>query len=341
VGPLNAIPTLKMKLSIVIVAAIAVTALLSGVNVGIGIPLWLGPILAAVVSLVMVHFLAKGTTYPLRQMAEAADSLVGSDYQRRITTASSDEVGQLANSFNAMVAELAEVERQRRELVANVSHELRTPIAAIQMNLENLVDGVTEWDTGRGEVMLRQTERLTRLVTQLLDLAKLEAGSAPLELQSFASSTLLEAVRAESELHERPVNLEISATPDLTVVGDVERLHQLLANLVDNAVHHSPDGGTVELSAVPHGEGVRFTVADNGPGIPPEERERIFERFHRVDAGRSTSSGGSGLGLSIARWIVDLHGGSIAATENRPTGARMVVDLPASPTQRSVPTALA
>ncbi len=339
--PLNSIPSLKVKFGIVIVAAVGITAFMSSLGAWLGWPGWLRPIIAAGLALLMVQFLAKGTTWPLRQMATAAQKMTGGDYSQRIEVASVDEVGRLAGSFNLMVAELEQVERQRRELVANVSHELRTPIAAIQVNLENLVDGVTEWDEARGRVMLDQVERLGRLVTQLLDLARLESGAAPLSLQPFAVRPLIESVVAETELHGHAVDLRVTVDPSIAMTGDAERLHQLLANLVDNAVRHSPEGAAVTIvaetakadatTAEIGSPVVRFTVSDEGPGIPETERERIFERFHRADADRSTGSGGSGLGLSIARWIVDLHHGSIRATENKPQGARMVVELPATP----------
>ena len=158
-------------------------------------------IVAAVVALVFVRFLARGMTTPLREMAEATQAMAKGDYARRVTDTSHDEVGRLARSFNQMAAELAETDRVRRDLVANVSHELRTPLTALQATLENLVDGVATADPETLRTMLTQVERLGRLVTQLLDLSRLEAGTVPLDRQDFAVEPLLAHAVREQELH--------------------------------------------------------------------------------------------------------------------------------------------
>jgi len=219
----------------------------------------------------------------------------------------------------------------RRDLVANVSHELRTPIGALQLLLENLVDGVEPTDPQALQTALAQTERLGRLVTQLLDLSKLESGSVPMRRDEFALGPLLDQATRECQLSDdAPVRIVWRAEPsDLTVSGDPERLHQVVSNLLDNAVRHSPAGGEISLSACSgqHG-GTTIEVRDQGPGIPATEIERVFERFYRTDHARAASDGGTGLGLAIARWIVDAHGGTIHAASGDPAGCRMVVQLP-------------
>jgi signal transduction histidine kinase len=278
-----------------------------------------------------VQFLARGMTSPLRDMAAAASAMARGDYARRVRATSRDEVGELARAFNAMASDLADVERMRRDLVANVSHELRTPIASLQALLENLVDGVEPTDPAALRTALAQTERLGRLVEQLLDLSRLESGGLVLEPVAFGVRELLEQATRECELGDRAVRLKVCVQPgDLRVVGDPERMHQVVANLLDNAVRHSPPEGRVWLSACAAGGRTRIEVADEGPGIAPHEAERVFERFYRADAARNGA--GSGLGLAIARWIVDAHGGAIRAegrVENGPSGCRMVVELPA------------
>jgi signal transduction histidine kinase len=251
-----------------------------------------------------------------------------------VTATSRDEVGELGRAFNAMAAELADVDRMRRDLVANVSHELRTPIGALQALLENLVDGIEPPDPVALRTALVQTERLGRLVGQLLDLSRLESGALALRPAPFPVRPLLEQATRECELGEtfssRPVWLRVSVQPgDLRATGDAERLHQVVANLLENAVRHSPADGRVWLSAHQATDGVTtIEVADEGPGIPLAEAERVFERFQRVDAARAARDGGTGLGLAIARWIVDAHGGTIAVREREPHGCRMVVELP-------------
>jgi signal transduction histidine kinase len=270
-------------------------------------------------------------TSPLREMADAAAAMARGDHARRVHAGSRDEVGELARAFNAMVAELDEAERLRRELVANVSHELRTPLGALQALLENLVDGVEPPDPVALRTALAQTERLGRLVAQLLDLSRLEGGGLELRPVPFEVRELLEQAARECELGEGTVMVEVAVEPDgLRITGDPERLHQVVANLLHNAVRHSPAGGRVWLAARP-GPGGRVTieVADEGPGIPPEEAQRVFERFHRTDSARAARDGGTGLGLAIARWIVEAHGGAIRAEGREPGGCRMVVEVPA------------
>jgi signal transduction histidine kinase len=230
-----------------------------------------------------------------------------------------------------MAAELADVERQRRELVANVSHELRTPIGALQALLENLADGVESPDPQALRTALAQTERLGRLVAQLLDLSRLEAGAVPMSPRPFEVRRLLEQATRECALGEdRRVRLKVCVQPgDLRANGDPERVHQVVANLLENAVRHSPPDGRVWLSAYDLDGATAIEVADEGPGIPEHEAQHVFDRFHRVDAARSAGAGGTGLGLSIARWIVDAHGGAIRVERREPHGCRMVVELPA------------
>jgi signal transduction histidine kinase len=228
-----------------------------------------------------------------------------------------------------MATELAETDRVRRDLVANVSHELRTPITALQVVLENLVDGVTEPDPETFATMLSQVERLGRLVKQLLDLSRLESGAVPLDRTAFRVEPLLEHAVREQQLHapEIPVQVSVDAH-DLTAAGDPERVHQVVANLLENAVRHTPRGGIVEVRARRRDHGVVIEVLDEGPGIAEAEASRVFERFYRADSARSSSNGGAGLGLAIAQWIVDLHGGEIRPERREPHGCRMVVTLP-------------
>jgi signal transduction histidine kinase len=340
VRPLDRFSSIKVKLGVVILAAVAVTILVGYVGLRLLINPWVSTVGAAVLALAMVQFLAHGMTSPLREMAAAARAMAGGDYQRRVTATSRDEVGELARAFNAMAAALAEVDRLRRDLVANVSHELRTPISALQAELENLVDGIEPPDPQTLRTMLRQAERLGGLIAQLLDLSRLESGAVPLQRRVFEVGPLLEDAAAEARLAAPEVTVAVVAEPGLAVDGDPERIHQVVANLLENAVRHSPPDGAVQLRAwacgsPPQRAGalrwpteVVMEVADQGPGIPEGEAERVFERFYRADAARASNQGGAGLRLAIARWIVDLHGGCIRAERNQPHGCRMVVVLP-------------
>ena len=327
--PLDDVPSIKLKLGFVIAAAVAVTVFVFWVGLKLGLWPSVSGVLAAVVAMLMVRFLARGMTSPLREMAEATSAMAKGNYERRVRSTSRDEVGELARAFNQMATELAETDRVRRDLVANVSHELRTPITALQAHLENLVDGVSDPDPETFRTMLSQVERLGRLVAQLLDLSRLESGAVPLERTAFRVEPLLDHAVREQRMHAPNVEVSVSVdSPDLVADGDPERVHQVVANLLENAVRHTPVGGTVEVRAHRSHNGVTIEVVDEGPGIPEAEQDRVFERFYRADSARATRDGGAGLGLAIAQWIVDLHGGEIHPEQREPHGCRMVVTLP-------------
>ena len=330
--PLDRITSIKTKLGVVIVAAVLLTAVLVIAGARIGLPLWLCGVAAVAASLAMVQFLARGMTAPLRAMATAAGEMAEGRYERRVDTSARDEVGELARAFNRMADELGQVDRERRELIANVSHELRTPIGALRAVMENIVDGVEPADPDTLRTMLAQVERLGRLVSQLLDLSRLDAGATPLHSQPFAVAPLLEgAVHEAQTASGSAVRVQLSVEPGgLQAMGDPERIRQVVANLLDNAIRHSPAGGQVGVGARNGSGAVELEVSDEGPGIPEQDADRVFERFYRADSAHS-SDGGTGLGLAIARWIVELHGGTIHAESREPSGCRMIVALPPTP----------
>jgi signal transduction histidine kinase len=288
--------------------------------------------LGAGISLVIARWLARGMTQPLRDMAAAARRLERGDYSTRVNVRSLDEVGQLAAAFNRMSAELEDLERSRRDLVANVSHELKTPIAAIRAHLENLADGVEEADPRTLQVMLSQTERLSRLVDQLLDLSRLESGEVPFTREVVAIAPLVARVISEITIGRAisDITLEADVPAGLAAEADPERIHQVLFNLVDNAVRFTPPGGDITITARSRDERVEVRVADTGVGIAAEHLPRVFERFYRVDASRSRDDGGTGIGLAIARSIVEGHGGRIVAESDPGHGSAFTFDLPAA-----------
>ncbi len=287
--------------------------------------------LAAGIALVVARWLARGMTQPLRDMAAAAHGMETGDYSKRVHTRSRDEVGQLATAFNRMSAELQNLEQSRRDLVANVSHELKTPITAIRAHLENLLDGVEQPNPKTLHVMLSQTERLGRLIEQLLELSRLESGELPLLREETPLAPIVTQVLSEIEVArpDRGVTVESELPTDLPPVdADRERVHQVLFNLVDNAVRFTPSGGAVTVSAQRHNGSVEVRVADTGAGIPPEHLPRLFERFYRADPARSREDGGTGIGLAIARSVVEAHGGHIRAESELGEGSVFTFDLP-------------
>jgi signal transduction histidine kinase len=294
----------------------------------------LAGVVAGLISLLIARWLARGMTQPLRDMAAAVRRMEVGDYTSRVHTHSRDEVGQLATAFNRMSAELELLERSRRDLVANVSHELKTPITAIRAHLENLADGIEQPDRDTLQVMLGQTERLGRLVDQLLDLSKLESGEVPLELEPMTLASMVDRVISEFSVGRAVTDVDLVAEvpDDLVVDADRERIHQVVFNLVDNAVRFTPPGGEVTIAAERDGDRVCMTVRDTGVGVAPEHLPRLFERFYRADPARSRDDGGgTGIGLAIARSIVEGHGGRITAESEPGRGTTLTFDLPAAP----------
>ena len=259
------------------------------------------------------------------------------DYSRRVRATSRDEVGELARAFNRMAADLEAADRERRELIANVSHELRTPIAALQAILENLVDGVTEPEPATLRTALAQTERLGRLVRELLDLSRIDAGTEPLDRSDVPVADVLEAAVAEAAMSRARTcgSPSTSRRRRRRRWADGARLHQVLANLLDNASRHSPPGGTVRVSASTGAAGLHLEVADDGPGIAPADRERVFDRFYR--GGTSAPAAARTAPAAPDSAWPSPAGRSRCTAAGSPwppadgTGCRFVVDLPARP----------
>lgn len=286
---------------------------------------------AAAIALILARVLARGMTKPLREMARASSRMATGDYSQRVQTTSHDEVGQLAVAFNKMSGELEGTERLRRDLVGNVSHELKTPITALKAHLENLLDGVERPDAAVLEVMLAQSDRLSRLVDQLLELSRLESGDLPLHPEPTALRPLVDRVVSEVEVGRRDAGVGIhnEVAWDLAELdADPERVHQVLFNLLDNAVRFTPHGGDVTVTAAPENGRCTVSVLDTGPGVDAEHLPRLFERFYRADPARARAGGGTGIGLAIAKSVVEAHGGHIWAESTPGKGSAFRFDLP-------------
>lgn len=289
--------------------------------------------IAAAIALGLARWFARGMTQPLRDMAEAARRMETGDYSTRVDTDSRDEVGQLAVAFNRMSSELELLETSRRELVANVSHELKTPLAAIRGYAETLVDGaIDEPATARRftERILEQCRRLGELLDDLLTLSRLESTepfrtTEPVELAALAQEAI-ELVTERAAARRNSVAL--TATGPLTVVGDAEGLLRLLSNLLDNAVKYNREGGAVAMRLTRQGDQAVIEVEDQGIGIPAVHQARIFERFYRVDSGRTRETGGTGLGLAIVKHVAQAHGGRVEVDSDPGRGSTFRVLLP-------------
>jgi two-component system sensor histidine kinase BaeS len=245
-----------------------------------------------------------------------------------------DELGRLAQSFNHMAASLQRTESLRQELIGNVAHELRTPLASIKGYMEGLIDGVLPAQAETFQHVHREADRMQRLVDDLQELSRVEAGAIKLELQSIPVSRLVEAARSRlgRQFEEKGVSLETDLAEELPPVrADESRIGQVLLNLVGNALQYTPAGGRVCIRARREGDAVRLSVEDNGIGIAAEDLPHVFERFYRTDKSRSRAGGGTGIGLTIARHLIEAHGGAIQAeSAGAGRGSTLVFTLPAA-----------
>lgn len=233
------------------------------------------------------------------------------------------------------VTEMRRLESIRRDFVANVSHELRTPVSVIRANAETLQGGAKDDPVMRDRLvdgLHRNSERLALILTDLLDLSRLDAGQYRFEFADVALAEVGAAAAAAIEVKakENGVRVHVELDPSARVRADRKALEQVLVNLIENAVKYTPRGGNVWLAAAPAGGLLRIRVADDGPGIAAAHRTRIFERFYRVDAGRSREAGGTGLGLSIVKHLVESMGGQVGVDANEPAGSVFWIDLPRS-----------
>ncbi len=284
-----------------------------------------GLALAASISLGLAQWISA----PLKRIGAAADAVADGRY-KTIPPVGPAEVRRLADSFNRMVQRVQDAQQSQRDLVANVSHELKTPLTSIQGFTQAILDGVSQTpDEIRqaAQVIFNESNRMSRLVQDLVTLARLEAGAAGLQRAPVDIAALLRGVaeKFRPQAVQAGLRLKLDAPALPSLVGDEDRLAQVLSNLVDNAIKFTPAGGAVEISARPGGSGVEIRVADTGPGIPPAGRERIFQRFYQADRSRP----GMGLGLAITRQIVLAHGGTIRVEDNPPHGSAFIVNLPA------------
>jgi signal transduction histidine kinase len=302
-------------------------------------------IVAAVLAGVAALLFARRLTQPLDRVMQATALMGSGIYTARIAIAALRapvEVQQLAATFNDMAAtierdvdELHRQEELRRELLANVSHDLATPLTMIRGFTETLAAGALHTTSPKREELIaiigREVARLQRLVDQLREVALLEAGGhalhrAPFHLPTCIDDTVAVLAPALEEKHIMLSNLVPSDLP--SIMADSDRVAEVLFNLLDNALHHTPPEGQIEIKGEVDGGFVRISVADAGPGIPVDQRGRVFERFYRADAARTSATGGSGLGLAIVKAIVEAHGGAIAIGSGPAGGAVFEFALP-------------
>jgi two-component system sensor histidine kinase BaeS len=275
---------------------------------------------ALAVAMAVNVYIARRIGRSIATIADAASEVAGGHYDIRVSPPGlGAEFDALASGFNQMAGRLGSVERTRRRLLADLGHEMRTPVATLEAYLEALEDGVATLDAGTAELLRSQTRRLARLSEDIGTVSRTEEGQVRLDLRLVRPASLItSAVDSVAEEYEttgvRLVTDIVAGLPELSL--DPERIGQVLGNLLDNALRHTPAGGTVTISATTsrRTSGVVLSVADTGEGIPTEHLAHVFERFYRVDAARDREHGGSGIGLAIAKALVEAHGGQLTAT---------------------------
>ena len=294
--------------------------------------LWSGLLAGGAGVLLAVGF-SRRTLAPLRNLRAVAERLGTGDFSQRVAVSGQTETAELGRTFNAMAEELQRAEEKRRRLVADVAHELRSPLANIQGYIEGIRDGLIPADADTIETLHQQVLHLAHLTEDLRLSALAESGELRLDPQPASLPGLLQsaldAVRTRAETKRIALSLETAELPPVPM--DIARIGQVVANLLENAIQHTPEGGSIRIEAERAGTSARVTVADTGAGIPADELDLVFERLHRVDPSRSRTTGGAGLGLTLAKQLVEAHGGSIYVDSTVGRGSRFTFELPLSP----------
>ena len=295
-------------------------------------------LLAFMIALGASLLISRKVVFPIQEITKASRYIADGHYDQRVTLPNSaqagnpDELGQLALSFNQMAENLDQTETMRRQLIGDVSHELRTPLTTIKGSMEGLLDGVLPATPETFENIHREASRLERLVSDLQELSRVESGAVTLVLSPLEISGLIGSVikHLKPQFSEKKVSLELEISDSLPPVNaDQDRLSQVLINLLGNALQYTPEEGKVSLSVHRDEDSIIIRITDTGIGIPPEHLPHLFTRFYRVDKSRSRAGGGSGIGLTIAKSIVESHGGRIWVESGGPgKGSTFTFTLP-------------
>ncbi len=292
---------------------------------------------ALALALAVSWYVTRRVTRPIMRVARAAETIAAGDRSARARLSAPGELGELARTFDTMAEDLERAERSRRNLAADVAHELRTPLAALQAGLEELRDGYAKPDVEQLAALHDQTLRLGRIVGDLAELSEAESGALSLRATPIDINRLIEAAVAQREPQLRAAGLTVRTRlfpRSLIVLGDADRLHQALGNLLSNAARYCRPGDTVTVTTAGEDGHVRIELADTGPGIAPEELPRIFDRFWRGSASRAV--GGTGIGLAVVKELIVAHGGTVTAESEPGRGTRFILRLPQADLSRAV-----
>lgn len=302
------------------------------------ITLLYGALIGAVIALILGVVLSRTITRPIRELTQATHAVSEGNLEQKVQVHSNDELGELAKAFNKMSAELMRSVNARKQMTADIAHELRTPLSLILGHAEAVHDGVLPPTKENFEIIREEATRLEHLINDLRTLSLADAGELTMAFQPIEPGRLLQEVTSLYQVQAQKKNISIQldiASPLSTLEIDPGRMIQVLTNILDNATRHTPEGGTITVSTKETGETIEIVIQDSGPGLPPEEAEKIFERFYRTDSSRQREEGGSGLGLAIAKSIVQAHNGQLSAESEPGNGLRVIITLPLHPELKS------
>ncbi|GAB4478746.1 MAG: ATP-binding protein [Anaerolineae bacterium] len=297
--------------------------------------LWLAGLAAVAAATLASWAVSRRIVQPIHRMAHASQRIADGHYGERLEPGDEDdELGELIASFNRMAAALDEIEAMRRQLIADVSHELKTPLASIKGYMEGLQDGVIAATPETYELIHREAARLERLVQDLQTLSRVEAAQMPMAIVPCEAASIVRAavewLRPQFDGKGVTLTAHLPDRP-LEVQADFDRVRQVLLNVLGNALQYTPVGGSVAVTLTRRDHEALFSVQDTGVGLEKDDLERVFQRFYRVDKSRSRAGGGSGIGLTIARHIIEAHGGRIWAESDGPgRGSTFRFTLPTS-----------
>lgn len=294
--------------------------------------IWAGA-LAIVIAILLTFFLSRRILSPVKALTNAARQLGKGDFSRRVAYKGKGELGELASSFNSMADNLERIERLRRNMVADIAHELRTPLSNLRGYLEAINDGVVKPDETTIRSLNEEASSLSRLVEELQELSLADAGEININPQSEDIGRLIKETVTVTHAKANAKGLSLSCDLPETISPvyiDTYRIKQVLNNLLANAIVHTPKDGRITVKAWEQDNRVHVGVSDTGEGIPPEDLPMIFERFYRVDKSRTRATGGSGLGLTIAKRLIEAHGGTITVKSEVGKGSTFTFSLPVS-----------
>lgn len=286
---------------------------------------------AVIIGSILISYTSGRISRPLKEMSLAAQKIAKGDFKAHVNDGEEDEIGDLAKSFNTMAKELGQLEDMRKEFVANVSHELRSPLTSIQGYIDGILDGTVSRDKIYDYLLIvqKETRRMSRLISELLDMTKMESGQFPLNKSEFDINELirLTVIKMERRINEKELSVKVDFNRERNiVVADRDKIEQVLTNIIDNAIKFSEKGGLINITTEKYDGKVQIMIKDNGIGISKEDQEHIWDRFYKADKSRSGDSG-AGLGLYIVKSIINAHDEEIWLESEPGRGAAFIFTL--------------